>query len=141
MSIPVVNYPAVLVAGIVIFVLGGLWYSLLFAKPWMALMGKTAEELKAGAPTGGAMAMLYTMAFLCGLGIAWAMAVVINHFPPYTLGRAAAVGLFCWGGFAAPTSFATAIFSSTPKKLWLINSAYNAVSFVLAALIIVAWRW
>lgn len=140
MHVPVVNYLAVLVAGIVIFVLGGLWYSpLLFAKRWLALMGKTEEEMKASG--AGNMPVLYLLAFLCGLVSAWAIAVVINHFPPYTLPRAAAVGLFCWGGFAAPTSFATAIFSSTPKPLWLINSAYNAVSFVLAALIIVSWRW
>lgn len=140
MHVPVVNYLAVLVAGFVIFVLGGLWYSpLLFAKRWLALMGKTEEELKASG--AGKVPVLYLLAFLCGLVIAWAMAVLINHFPPYTLGRAAGVGLFCWIGFAAPTSFATAIFSSTPKPLWLINSLYNAVSFVLAALIIVAWRW
>jgi hypothetical protein len=140
MHLPVVNYLAVLVAGIVIFVLGGLWYSpVLFARRWMALMGKTEEELKAAG--AGSMPILYLLAFLCGLVIAWAMAVVVNHFPPFTLARAAGLGLFCWAGFAAPTSFATAIFSSTPKPLWLINSAYNAVSFVLAALIIVAWRW
>ena len=37
-----VNFLAVLVTGIVIFVLGGLWYSpVLFARRWVALMGKT----------------------------------------------------------------------------------------------------
>ncbi len=141
MSLPAVNYLAVLVAGVVIFVLGGLWYSkALFAKPWMALMGKSEEEIKAAGAKSG-MGALLAMAFVCGLLIAWAMAVVINHFPPFTLTRAAAVGLFCWVGFAAPTSFATAVFSMTPKRLWLINSAYNAVSFVVAALILTAWRW
>ena len=37
MTLPALNYLAVLVAGIVIFMIGGLWYSpVLFAKPWMA---------------------------------------------------------------------------------------------------------
>jgi len=139
MTLPAVNYLAVLVAGIVIFVLGGLWYSVLFAKRWMALMGKTEEELKASA-AGSPVALLYVFAFLCGLLIAWAMAVVLNHFAPVTLGRAAAVGFLCWLGFAAPTSYATALFSQTPKGLWLINSGYNAVSFVAAALLLGAWR-
>ena len=139
MSIPVVNYLAVVVAGIVIFVLGGLWYSrVLFANRWIALMGKTEEEMKA---SSGPTPVLLLLALACGMAIAWAMAVVLNHFPPYTLPRAAAVGFFCWLGFAAPTSFATAIFSSTPKQLWLINSAYNAVSFVLAALVLASWHW
>ena len=139
MALPQVNYLAVLVAGIVIFVLGGLWYSpVLFARRWIALMGKTEAEMKASA--GSAMPLLYLLAFLSGVVIAWALAVVIHHFPPITLGRAALVGLFCWAGFAAPTSFATAIFSATPKPLWLINSGYNAVSFVVAALILAAWQ-
>ena len=140
MTLPAVNYLAVLVAGIVIFVLGGLWYSpVLFAKRWMALMGKTEEQLKAGA-AGSSVGLLYFLAFLSGLLTAWVLAVVLNHFAPVTLGRAAAVGALCWLGFAAPTSFATAIFSQTPKPLWLINSGYNLVAFVAAALVLGAWR-
>ena len=139
MHFPAVNYLAVLVAAIVIFVLGGLWYSpVLFAKRWMALMGKSEAEMKAAA--GGAQPVLFLLAFACGVVIAWAMAVVINHFPPYTLTRAAEIGLFCWLGFAAPTSFATGIFSMTPKPLWFINSAYNWVSFVVAGMILSVWR-
>jgi len=140
MALPVVNYLAVLVAGVLIFVLGGLWYSpVLFAKRWMALMGKTEEQLRAGA-AGSSMPVLYGLAFVSGLVSAWALAVVLNHFPPLTLGRAAAVGVLCWLGFAAPTSFATAIFSQTPKPLWLLNSGYNLVSFVLAAVLLTVWR-
>ena len=42
-----VNFVAVLVTGVVIFVLGGLWYSpVLFARRWVALMGKTEAEMK-----------------------------------------------------------------------------------------------
>ena len=41
--LPHVNYLAVLVSGVVIFLLGGVWYSkLLFAKPWVALMVEKA---------------------------------------------------------------------------------------------------
>jgi hypothetical protein len=49
-------------------------------------------------------------------------------------------GFVCWLGFAAPTSYATAIFSGKPKQLWFIDSAYNLVSFVLAGAILGAWR-
>ena len=49
MGIMQVNYYAVLVCGILMFMLGGLWYSpALFAKRWMQLIGKTEEELPAG---------------------------------------------------------------------------------------------
>lgn len=49
-------------------------------------------------------------------------------------------GFTCWLGFAAPTSYATALFSGKPKQLWLIDSAYNLVSFVLAGAILAVWR-
>jgi hypothetical protein len=138
MAFPHVNYLAVLVSGVVIFLLGGLWYSVLFKKPWIRLMGIPEEKMKEG--SGGAMPFLFLMAFLCGLLISYVLAIVINHFAPFSLARAAFVGTLMWVGFAAPTSFSTAIFSMTPKPLWFINSAYNWVSFVLAAMILSVWR-
>lgn len=147
MSLPQLNYLAVLVAGIVIFLLGGLWYSpILFAKKWIALQGRTEEQLRAGT-AGSNMPLMYLGAFICGLIIAWALAVVANHFSPtvfITTGewavRGAKLGLFCWFGFAATTSFANALFSMKPKQLWLIDSAYNLVSFVIAGIILMVWR-
>jgi hypothetical protein len=43
-------------------------------------------------------------------------------------------------GFAAATSLATTLFSAQPKALWLINSGYNLVSFVIAGIILALWR-
>jgi len=140
MPLPHVNYLAVLVAAVVIFVLGGLWYSkMLFAKRWTVLMGKSEEELKASSASAN-MPLMFLGAFICGLLIAWALAIIINHFPPYTALRGVEIGVVCWVGFAASTSFATALFSMQPKQLWLINSGYNLVSFVLAGVILAVWR-
>lgn len=137
MYVPQVNWLAVLVSGIVIFVIGGLWYSpVLFAKPWVRLMNKTEEELKAGAPGAGP----YILVFVCALVTALVMAIVLNHFRPLNALRGVEVGALCWLGFAAPSSFGTATFSGTPKALWSINSGYNLVSFVAAAVILSLWQ-
>jgi hypothetical protein len=147
MPLPTVNYLSVLVAGIVIFLLGGLWYSpILFAKKWIALQGKTEEQLRAGT-AGSNMPLMYVSAFICGLIIAWAIAILANHFVPATplntggwALRGAKLGMFCWFGFAAPTSYAMAIFSLKPKQMWLIDTTYNLVSFMLAGVILMVWR-
>ncbi|MFN8012485.1 MAG: DUF1761 domain-containing protein [Holophagaceae bacterium] len=140
MHLPLVNHLAVLVSGVAIFMLGGLWYSpALFAKKWVSYQGRTEEELKAAA-AGSNMPAMYFMALLCGLASAYAMAIVLNHFIDLTPLRATMVGVLCWAGFAAPTSFATALFSMKPKGLWLIDSAYNLVSFVIAANILARWH-
>ncbi|MDQ6770858.1 MAG: DUF1761 domain-containing protein [Gemmatimonadota bacterium] len=143
MQFPAVNYLAVLVAAIVIFMLGGLWYSpVLFAKRWIALQGRTEEQERAQAAAAN-MPLMYISAFVCSLIIALVMAHIMAHMAsvmPVGPAHGAAFGLMLWLGFVAPTSYATAIFSGTPKQLWLINSMYNLVSFVLAGIILAAWR-
>ena len=140
MAMPQVNYLAVLVCGIAVFMLGGLWYSpALFAKRWMSLQGKTEEELKAEAASAS-MPLMYLSAFICGVVVAFVLAVILNHFGDLTPLRAILVGLGCWLGLAGATSYATALFSGKPKQLWLIDSGYNLVSFVVVALILSFWH-
>ena len=143
-----VNYLAVLVAAVVIFILGGLWYSpVLFVKKWVALQGKTEEQMRAEAASAN-MPLLYTSAFVTALITSWVMAHLLEHFAhavdPSVMQlnavHGAMFGFVCWLGFAAPTSYATAIFSGQPKQLWLINTSYNLVSFMLAGLILAVWR-
>jgi len=139
MSLPHVDYLAVLVSGVVIFLLGGVWYSkLLFARPWMTLMGKSPEELKANA---GPMPVNLLIAFICGLISAYVLAALMNHHQPVDIARGAKLGAVCWLGFTAPPTLATATFSSIPKKLWLINAGYDLVSYVLAGMILAYWHW
>ena len=137
---PAVNYLAVLVSGVVIFMLGGLWYSpVLFARRWMALMGKTEEDVKAAAAKSS-MPLMYLSAFVCGLLSAWVLAILLNHFVNPTPLRGALVGALCWLGFTGATSYANAVFSMKPKALWLIDAGYYLVSFILAGVILAVWR-
>jgi uncharacterized protein DUF1761 len=138
MTLPVVHNVAVIVTGVAIFVLGGLWYSpLLFAKRWVALVGKTEEELKANV---GNMPLSYVWVFLCGLVTAWVMALVVGNFAPSGAVDGAKIGALCWLGFAGTTSFGTALFGGKPKALWLIDSGFNLVAFVMAGVILSVWR-
>lgn len=146
MLVPQVNYLAVIVAAIVIFVLGGLWYSpVLFAKKWIALQGRTEEQMRADAARSN-MPVMYLMAFITALIIAWAMAVLAVALVPshatatgQWLWRGIKLGCFCWFGFVLPTTFATSLFSMKPRQLWLIDAGYNLVSFVIAGAIILGW--
>ena len=113
---------------------------MVFARPFReavdSLDEQDPEEIKASAPGP----LPFIMAFLCGLLIAYAMAVMLNHFPPVNVPHAIKVAIIVWAGFAAATSFATAMFSGTPRALWLINSGYNLVAFIIAAVIEAVWR-
>lgn len=143
MQFPAINYLAVLVSAIVIFVVGGLWYSpVLFAKRWIALQGRTEEEMRAQAAAAN-MPVMYSIAFICAFIQAWVLAMVIGHMSQVAemgIAHAAIFSALIWLGFAASTSYATALFSMKPRQLWLIDSTYNLVSFVLAGIILAVWR-
>ena len=139
MNLPPVNYLAVLVGGILIFALGALWYSALFSKPWIAYQGKTEAELRAQS-AGTSMPLMFLQAFVCALLSSWVLAVLLNHFVNPTPVRGALLGALCWLGFAGATSYAGSLFSMRPKGLWLIDSGYNLVSFMLAGVLLAVWR-
>lgn len=130
------NYLAVLVTAVAIFMLGGLWYSpLMFAKKWVALQGKSMDEM-----SGGASPALYVQVFLCGLVTSFVMALLMRHFKNPGIHAGLMVGFFAWLGFAGATSYGTALFSFKPKALWAIDTGFNLVSFVVAGVILALWR-
>ncbi len=131
-----VNYLAVLVAAVAIFMLGGLWYSpVMFAKKWVALQGKSMEEM-----SGGASPALYVQVFLCGLVTSYVIALALQHFHGPGVHPGFMVGSLAWLGFAGPSSYGTALFSFKPKALWAIDTGFNLVSFLLAGVILAVWR-
>jgi hypothetical protein len=138
MPVPQVNYLAVLVAAVVVFILGGVWYSpAVFAKKWVALQGKDPSVVTGMA---GPTPAMFIQVFICGLLISWGMAVLLNHFVNLTLTRGVLVAVLAWLSFAAATSYGSYLFSMKPKQLWAIDSGFNLVSFVLAAVILTLWR-
>jgi len=128
-----INYLAVLVSAVAIFVLGGLWFSLLFTKPWLRMMGVTG-------PQGSPGAALFVQFFVCALLTSWAMAMILSQAGPMEAGRAIGFGILCWLGFAGATSYATAKAGKKPVALWAIESGYNLASLIIAALILSAWH-
>ncbi|MDQ6718206.1 MAG: DUF1761 domain-containing protein [Gemmatimonadota bacterium] len=139
MIFPHVNWLAIIAAAVVIFLLGGLWYSpALFAKRWVALQGRTMDQMKADSANAN-MPMMYLQVFLCGLVTSWIMALFLAHLGRYGWMIGAHVGALAWLGFAAPASYGTALFSMKPKQLWFIDTMFNLVSFVLAGALLGAW--
>jgi Protein of unknown function (DUF1761) len=130
---PSLNYLAVLVSAVVLFVLGGLWFSLIFANPWRRMMGITGPQASPGAA-------LFAQLFVCALVTSWGMAAVLSHVGTMDVGRAIGFAILCWVGFAGATSYATAAAGGKQRAQWAIESGYNLVSFIVAAAILSAWH-
>jgi hypothetical protein len=121
------NPLAILAAAASMFVLGGLWYSLLFATPWQRAAGVTDEQLKSGAPR------IFIGSALIALVIAASLAAFIGV-------GGVVFGLFA--GLAAGLTFVAAalgilyLFERRSLRLWAINAGYLVLAFTIMGLLI-----
>jgi surface polysaccharide O-acyltransferase-like enzyme len=128
------NYPAVIVAAIAYWVLGAIWYGVLFGKSWMALEHMTEEQARSMNPV-----LPYIISFLLNVLIAYSLAQVCIWRNADTIGRGASVGVLMWIGFVGPVTFTTYMYEMRPKELFAINQFYPLTGFVLMGAILGAW--
>jgi hypothetical protein len=130
------NYPAVVVCAVVYWLIGGLWYGLLFSKPWMALEHLTVEQATAA---NGNWIWQYVITFLLNLVIAFALAQVCIWRNANTAGRGAAIGILLWVGILGPIVYTTYMYEMRPVTLFAINEFYPLVGLCLMGAILGAW--
>ena len=133
-----INYPAVLVATIVHFLIGGLWYGLLFSNKFVELIAWSPEKLQEMQNHNPAKEMM--IAFISALVLVY----ILAHFVQYTKARTALDGIqtafWLWLGFIATTQLATVVFEERKLGLYLINVGYQFVACSLAGVILTLWK-
>jgi hypothetical protein len=134
------NVIAVIVAAVIPMVVGMLWYSpVLFAKKWMALIGKTEEEIKKEGP-----GKAYALSFIASIVMAYVMAHLVTYSSTFTGSTGIAAGLetgfWSWLGFVVTTNSASVLFEFKPRGLYFINMGYQLVSMLLMGALLGVWR-
>lgn len=126
---------AVLVAAVAHFLLGGLWYSpVLFGKPFMRGMGKTAEELQSGSSP-----IMYVWAFLGGLVKSAALAVLLVWIArDIGVLEAAGIGAFVGLAVHGAADAVNALFEGRNGTLVAISVGYDTVGLAIAGAILAA---
>jgi hypothetical protein len=128
------NYAAVFVAAVAYWLLGAIWYGVLFSKPWMALENISMEQAKSMNPV-----LPYVITFVLNLLIAYSLAQICIWRNANTIGRGASVGVLLWIGFVGPITYTTYMYEMRPKELFAINQFYPLAGMVLMGAIIGAW--
>ena len=133
-----VSHLPVLVAAVVVFMLGWLWYSpLLFYKPWMRLRGLDPVAAMSGAKMPGGklvvelarcLILAYVIArFVALLGISsWLMAV---HF-----------GFMVWIGFPVIILAGSVLWENIPWKVAAIHAGDWLVKMLVISIIVTLWH-
>jgi hypothetical protein len=136
MDMSTINWLAVVVAAVAMWVLGALWYSpALFAKPWMKACGFTEAHMKQKAN----LPLMFVTSFVLGLLMAVNLAFYLNA-PTTTGAFGAAAGAAAGIGWVALAIGMSAMFEKRPFAYVLINGGYYACSLTLMGFIIGAWR-
>src|SRR6266576_1734899 len=133
-----VNYLAVLVAAVAVFVLGWLWYSpLLFYKPWMRLRGMDPVAAMAGAKMpGGKLLIELARCLVLAYMIAFFMALL--DVSSWT--GAVHLGLLLWFGFPVMLLTGSVLWENIPWKVAAIHAGDWLVKVLVIALIVTAWH-
>jgi surface polysaccharide O-acyltransferase-like enzyme len=128
-----INYVAVLVCAVLYFLLGWLWFGVLFSQRWMALEGITMTPGKAAAEQ-------YVTSFLLGLLMAYVLANVCAWRNANSASRGAALGVLLWIGFIGPVTFTTNMYEGRPNMLFAINNFYPLVGLWMMGIVLGMWR-
>jgi uncharacterized protein DUF1761 len=127
------NWIAILVAAFVPMILGAVWYSpVLFARPWMRAVGRSAEEL-----TGASLG--YALSAVAAIVTSYALARIIRWAEVDDLWNGALVGVLAWLGFVATVLAVSTYFGGRSRTLWAIDAGYQLVSLVIMGAILGAW--
>lgn len=134
-----VNFTLILVATVVQFVLGAVWYSVIFRKPWMEIMGVSGMSKEDLVKLEKSMIPFYGLQMFLTLIMTWALAnniagAAVNGVSAY------AMAFYLWLGFIMPVQVSSIIWGNTNKKYWAKQAAIMCgmqfVAIMLAAFIL-----
>lgn len=129
------NHLALIVAAIILWLLGALWYSpVLFAKPWIAIIGRKSGEK----PKGLAAGMIGS--FIGDLLLAFVLAHIIGWSGADTFAWGAFVGFIVWLGFVVGPLYPQSVYEGRPFTYFAINAGYWFVGLVGIGGILAVWH-
>jgi hypothetical protein len=127
MSFGNLEYWPVLIAAIVSFMFGAVWYGTL-SRQWMAARGVTAADMAKTKVEMGAIPIPYIVTFVALLVMAWMFAGVLLHLArggmPMSIRAGVISGFFLWLGFVLTTMVVNHTFQGVKRSLTVIDEGH-----------------
>lgn len=127
-----VNPWAVLVSGVVYFMLGALWYGLL-ADPWMRGIGKSREELNSRQTD-------YLVSLVAEVAIAYGVGIGLNLFSASGVAEGIFVAALLWFFFSLLPTIIHYAYEDRSFGLLAINKGYDLLGILVSGVILALWR-
>lgn len=131
-----INWLAVLIAGLAYFILGALWYTVLFGKKWRAYNSAAMNQPDAKKGSIGIMIISLILMLICALGLS--MVVTRLQISGWQVGLK--LGILTGICFAGTGLLISYVYEKRPLGLQLINGLYNLFGNIIAAIIVACWH-
>ncbi len=132
-----VNYPAVLVAAILHWILGAIWYGI-FSNKFVELMAWTPQQLTELESKSNTKEL--ALAFLSSLVLVYVLAHFVQYAKATNLVGGLQTAFWLWLGFIVTTQLATVIFEGRKPGLYLLNIGYQLVACLIAGALLAIWK-
>jgi hypothetical protein len=135
------NWFAILVAWIVAFVAGALWFGpKTFFPVWWKAMGRKPEDAAGGSNMGVIFGATAVGALVEAIAVASVIHFVALSDPSFGALNGALTGFLLGVGLAAASSLSHRLFAGHGFKVWIIEVASDTLNLTLMGLIIGLWR-
>lgn len=123
-----INWLAVMGAALSSFLLGGIWYSAVFAKAWQSAAGLSDEQIK-----NGNMPLIFGGSFVLALIASATFAMFLGEVDAMTGALYGLCAGLCWVTASFGINY---LFERKSLALFLINGGYHTLQFTLIGLIL-----
>jgi hypothetical protein len=124
----------VIIAAIFQWLLGALWYGVIFKKSWRKFVGFVEGETPKNSVFGMAVSLI-----ACLL-LSFVLAHIVGWVGSITFTGGSKIAIICWLGFMAPPLFTQHVFENRRANLFAINASYWLLAMALAGGILAAFH-
>lgn len=130
-----VNYMSIIIAAVLSFVVGMLWYSpALFGNRWARLAGVNMSKAKQKS-----MGSSMLLAFISTLVLAYVFQYLLEALSYTGAAMGATLGFWLWFGFLATSLIGGVLWEGKPWGLYVLNSAYWLVNLLVIGAALGRW--
>lgn len=130
-----INYLAILVASVLQFVVGAIWYTPVFGNLWGRIHGFDKVSKEDQQKMMRSMGLPLALQFLATIVTTFVLALLANGLPAdWNLYGLAG---FAWIGFVVPTQVSAVLFGGTEPK-WIVKKILIMAGGALACLMVAA---
>lgn len=131
-----INHLAVLVAVVLQFILGFLWYGPFFGEPWMGMVGLDTATIEANPPGAGEWITNIVSAVVSMYVLAW----LFTKINVTSLVKGLLIGLLIGVAFVLLSTMTSGMFAKDPYGLAWITGGFTTVGLALGGAILGAWK-